>query len=460
MGSTKNSQMKVFFMDELWKVALDEIEIEVTKPVFLTFFKRTKLILFEENIVTIASPTPMISTYIEQRYTSLIKKILDKKTGSNIHLIFISNESEKASEKNNPGPLFSTPPAKAVAPVKRPARIRMDYTFESFAVSESNQLAYTAAQTVASSPGNKYNPVFLYGTVGVGKTHLMHSIANQIITDNPRSSILYLTTEEFTNEVVEAIRDKSTTNLRKKFRNVDLLLLDDVQFLSGKEKVQEELFHTFNTLIEKGKQVIFSSDRPPSEIPKIEERLASRFEGGLNVDIEPPDFELRTAILLTKSEKFNLQLNHELAKFAAERISDTRALEGFLLRLDSVINIKHEPLNKATILTILGKTREPVNIFKPDNVIDTICSYYNIKPTQLKGSKRDASLVRARHMCMYLLKEESKLTFVEIGNILGGRDHTTVMHAVEKITGLLSNQDEVNGEIVTIKRRLKDDFLQ
>lgn len=448
-------------MDDIWKAVLAEIEIDVGKPTYLTYFKKTRLVTIEENVATISTPSAIVAEFIEERYYSLIKNILDKKTGTKLSILFKPGVAATPSSQQKPvetGPLFARD---VIAPIhqKRPARIKADYTFDTFAVSETNQLAYTAASTVASDPGSKYNPVFLYGTVGVGKTHLMHAIANKIVDENLRASVLYLTTEEFTNEVVEAIRDKTTTALRKKFRNVDLLLLDDIQFLSGKERVQEELFHTFNSLIEKNKQVIFTSDRPPSEIRKIEARLASRFEGGLSVDIEAPDFELRTAILLMKSKNYNMELSVEMAKLAAERITDTRALEGFLLRLASVINIKGEEPSRSTIMKVLGKTKEPVNIFKPDNIIDAICSFYSLKPTQLKGSKRDASLVKARHICMYLLKEESKLTFVEIGNLLGGRDHTTVMHAVEKITGLLSKEDDVSGEITSIKRRIKEEVL-
>ena len=449
-------------MDDLWKLILAEIEVEVTHGVFTSFFKITTLINIEDDIATVGAPSAMVLDYLEKRYYSLIKRSLDAKTGKNLSIIFtIKAPDKKGGEPKNSGPLFSSvldrhaPSAK-----KRPARIKPDYTFETFAVSESNQLAYTAAQAIALTPGDKYNPLYLYGTVGVGKTHLMHAIANQIFEQDSAVSVLYLTTEEFTNEVVEAIRDKTTTNLRHKFRNINLLLLDDVQFLSGKEKVQEELFHTFNALIEKGSQVIFSSDRPPSEIKKLEARLASRFEGGLNIDIEPPDFELRTAILLTKSGKYNMDLSLEMAKMAAEKITDTRALAGFLLRLDSFLIAKNtDTPNKEMMLTLLGKVKESSNVFKPDNVIDTVCDYHNVKPTQLKGKKRDAFLVKPRHICMFLLKEAG-LTYSEIGNQLGGRDHTTVMHAVEKMEALLSNSQSANEEIVLIKQKLKDDYLQ
>jgi chromosomal replication initiator protein len=446
-------------MEELWKSVLAEIEIEVSKPNFLMFFKGTNLESLENGVATISTPSIMVADIVEKRYYSLIKQIIDKKSNSIVSLVFITTTQKKQnSPQGSVGPLF---PEVTTVRRARPQRIKKDYTFESFAVSETNQLAYTAAQTVASNPGDRYNPVFLYGTVGVGKTHLMNAIANHIYEDNQEANILYLTTEEFTNEIVESIRDKSTIQMRKKFRNVDLLLLDDIQFLSGKEKVQEELFHTFNTLIERGGQIVFTSDRPPSEIPKIEARLASRFEGGLTVDIEPPNFELRTAILLMKSEKYELDFTFDMAKQVAERLTDTRALEGFLMRLSSLMSSNPDgKIPEDSIMRLLGKKAQIQHMLKPDQIIETVCDFYGIKPTQMKGKKRDAHLVRPRHVCMYLLKEDGGLTFAEIGNVLGGRDHTTIMHAVEKIENLLANSENTQEEIHSLKRKMKEDFLQ
>ncbi len=447
-------------MDEIWNSVLAEIEVQVSKPQYITFFKGTSLVSIENSVATIASPTHMTSDYIEKRYYSLIKQALDKKTKENVSLVFTIRKVARAEISPDAGPLFIQP-----QPVKtreiRPPRIREDYTFDNLAVSESNQLAYTAASAVALEPGVKYNPLYLYGTVGVGKTHLMNAIANDLFEKNPRAKILYMTTEEFTNEIVESIQSKQTTQMRNKFRNVDLLLLDDIQFLSGKEKVQEELFHTFNTLIDQKKQVVFSSDRAPHEIKKIESRLISRLEGGLNIDIQSPDFELRTAILLIKAEKYGLNLPVELAKIASEKIEDARALEGFILKLSGLMassnsfEITEDLVNKA-----IGIKREESKRIHPDDVINAVCDYFDIRPTQIKGTKRTASLVKARHLCMYLLKEELGLTYVDIGNILGGRDHTTVMHGVEKVKTTSSNSENKNEEISFIKQQLKEGFSQ
>lgn len=447
-------------MEELWKQTLAEIEIEVSKPIFLTFFKPTTLSSINDSVAIIDAPTYMTAQYIEKRYYSLLKRVLDKMTGQNVSLVFTSKDSgrKKRGEKLPDVPLFVKDPVRLN---ERPTRIRADYTFESLAVSESNQLAYTAASTVAVNPGTRYNPLFLYGTVGVGKTHLMNAVANKVFDKNSNAKIIYLTSEEFTNEVVEAIKDKTTHNLRKRFRSADVLLLDDIQFLGGKERVQEELFHTFNALADKGSQIVLSSDRPPFEIKKMEARLASRFEGGLIVDIEPPDFELRTAILLIKSRKFGFGLSLEAAKLIAEKIEDTRALEGFLLKLSSLRSSEsQEEVGADEATAALGKTRPSQSILHPDTIVQAVCALYNVKPTQLKGAKRDSFLVGPRHICMYILKEETPLTFVEIGNIMGGRDHTTVMHAVEKIKTLALNSERTKEEILFIKRKIKEDYLQ
>ncbi|RJQ24457.1 chromosomal replication initiator protein DnaA [Candidatus Parcubacteria bacterium] len=444
-------------MEEIWKSVLAEIELEVSKAIFLTFLKSTQLLSLDGSTATISAPTFITAEYIEKRYHPLIKKVLDKKTGKNMSLVFVSQNKTPSQKKESSGPLFTKDVLTEAKNNSKPQRVRLDYTFETLAVSESNQLGYTAANTVASSPGTKYNPLLLYGTVGVGKTHLMHAVANKLLEEKHNATIIYLTTEEFTNEVVEAIRDKTTAQMRKKFRNADILLLDDIQFLSGKERVQEELFHTFNTLVDKQKQIILSSDRPPSEIKKIEARLASRFEGGLSVDIEPPDFELRTAILLIKSKKYGMELSLEEAKTIAEKVLDARALEGFLLKLTAQDPGKEISIN--FISKLLGK-KDKSSIIRPDDVINSVCSFFNIKPTQLKGSKRNSFLVKPRHICMYLLKEDVGLTHVEIGNLLGGRDHTTVMYGVEKVAHQASTGEKIKEEIMFIKRKISDDFQQ
>ena len=427
-------------VQELWKAIIAEIETEVSKANFLTLFKKTSLLSFEEGVATISAPSTMIIDLLQKRFYEIIKKTVGKHTGIDAKIIFVPKAvATENSFSGKVGPLFEEY-EKPNLPIGHLPKVRKDYTFQTFAVSSSNQLAYVSAQTVVKKIGEAYNPLFIYGPTGVGKTHLMHAIANKVYEETPNKKIIYMTSEDFTNEVVEAIRTNDTAKMKKKFRNVDLLIIDDVQFIVGKERVQEELFHTFNTLVDKGSQIVLSSDRPPTEIKNIEKRLSSRFSGGLSVDIEAPDFELRTAILLIKAKKFEFDLPIEVAKKIAEKILDTRNLEGNLLR----IMTEYQTNGGDSIETVAGKTldngKEEENHNHPDELIKNLCAFYRIKPTQIKSPKRDASLVKARQVAMYILRKEFGLSFVEIGNILGGRDHTTIMYGVDKMENLLAEK--------------------
>src|SRR3989344_5594762 len=423
-----------YYNNKLWKIILNEIETQVSKANFLTLFNKTQLLSLENDVATISAPSAMIINLLEKRFYEFIKKAVDKNTGKNSKIIFVPKVStDKTSYSNTP--LFYESERKTI--IGHLPRVRKDYTFETF----------------AKKIGNAYNPLFIYGPVGVGKTHLMHAIANFVYKESLDRKISCLTSEDFTNEVVEAIRTSDTARMKRKFRNLDVLVIDDVQFIAGKERVQEELFHTFNTLIDKGAQVVLSSDRPPSEIKKIEKRLSSRFSGGLAVDIEPPDFELRTAILLIKAKKYNFDLPIQTAKKIAEKILDTRILEGNLLRIMTELQTKGDSIEEIVEKT-LNNGKDEENHYHPDELIKNLCSFYRIKPTQIKSSKRDASLVRARQIAMYILRKEFGLSFVEIGNILGGRDHTTIMHGVGKMESLLlgKNFSEEMTRIINFNR--------
>ncbi|MCL5970389.1 MAG: chromosomal replication initiator protein DnaA [Patescibacteria group bacterium] len=435
---------------KLWDIVLGEVQTEISAANFHTLFKKTKLFSLENNIATIAVPSAMIIDLLEKRFLLLIKKTLEKHTGQNIQIIFIPKVFEEKIEKQD-GPLFFEEEKKLIGHLPR---VRPDFTFQNLAVSSSNQLAYVSCQTVSKNIGAAYNPLFIYGPVGVGKTHLMQAIANDVYEKDPNKKIVYITSEEFTNEVVEAIRTNNTHKMKTRFRSCALLLIDDVQFLAGKEKVQEELFHTFNILIDKSSQIVLSSDRPPHEIKKLEKRLSSRFSGGLTVDIEAPDFELKTAILLIKAKKYNVEIPIEIAKLVAEKTEDVRKLEGTLLRIITESESLGEEINLFFVEKILeGKfKKEEIHPVYPDQIIKNVCTFYNIKPNHLKGPRRNASLVKARQVSMYILKKKLDLTLVEIGNFLGGRDHTTIMHGVEKIEGLLSTKPSLNEEILRITK--------
>lgn len=424
---------------DLWSKILAEIELEVSRANFLTLFKRTQLISIEEDSLTIAASSVMIIDLLQRRFYEMIKRAADKQLNKDTKIVFVPRavtDIIEDKEKQN-GPLFETE-GKATIKIGHLPRVRPDYTFANMAVSSSNQLAFVSATTVAKKPGEAYNPLFIYGPTGVGKTHLMQAIANEVYNKAPNKKILYTTSEEFTNDVVEAIRTNNTANMKKKFRELDLLIIDDIQFVAGKEKIQEELFHTFNILVDKAAQIVLSSDRPPAEIKQVEKRLLSRFSGGLTVDIQAPDFELRTAILLIKAKKYGVLLNIENAKLIAEKAQDARGLEGLLLRIITQAQAGDGEITEDLIVSVLSLNKdEKINGFHPDEIIKNVCYFYKVKPTQLKSPKRDAFLVKPRQVAMYLLKHELGLTFVEIGNLLGGRDHTTIMHGVGKVENML-----------------------
>jgi chromosomal replication initiator protein len=425
---------------DIWAKILAEVELEVSRANFLTLFKRTQLLSVEENAVTIAAPSIMIIDLLQRRFYEVIKKAADKHLKKDIKIIFVPRTIievlDKKDEEN--GPLFDGGGKSNGTVVGHLPRVRPDYTFDDMAVSSTNQLAFVSATTVAKKPGVAYNPLFIYGPTGVGKTHLMQAVANEVYAKNPSKKILYTTSEEFTNEVVEAIRTNNTSSMKRRFRELDLLIIDDIQFVAGKEKVQEELFHTFNILVDKAAQIILSSDRPPAEMKQVEKRLLSRFSGGLTVDIGSPDFELRTAILLIKAKKYGAFLTMEMAKMIAEKAQDARGLEGLLLRIITQAQAGDGEITEDLVASVLSLNKEEkLNSFHPDEIIRNVCYFYKVRPTQLRSPKRDAFLVRPRQVAMYLLKKELGLTFVEIGNLLGGRDHTTIMHGVDKVENML-----------------------
>ena len=443
-------------ISDLWKKILSDIEPQISHANFVTLFKKSSLVSLEDSIATIAAPSIMIVDLLKKRLFEQIKSLLDKHTGQSVTLTFVI-KSTKAAGDDRAGPLFAREEEQKAKPiVGHLPRVRADFTFQNFAVSGGNQLAFVSASRVASNIGHSYNPFFIYGPVGVGKTHLMHAIANDVYQRQPDKKIIYITSEEFTNEVVEAIRNNDTGKMKRRFRSAYILLIDDIQFIAGKERVQEELFHTFNILIDQGSQICLSSDRPPHEIKKLEKRLSSRFAGGLTVDIEPPDFELKSAILLIKAKKYGHELPIEVAKYLAEMAEDTRSLEGLLLRVITQATTTSEPITldlaEKSFRTVREERKSTVHT---EDVIKSICEFYGVKPTQLKGPKRDSSLVKARQVAMYLLKKELGLTLVEIGNLLGGRDHTTIMYGVEKMEGLVKDKAKVSEDILGITRTLR-----
>lgn len=448
-------------LSRLWKSVLSEIELSVSKATYQTHFAHSQLLSLDGDVASVGFPSPLMRTLAETRYYSLIKSILDHKTGSATSLVF-SVLPKRESVDTDAGPLFAQviDYKTSSAAVAKKLHINPDLTFDNFAVSTTNQLAYAAATAVAKSLGGSYNPLFLYGGVGVGKTHLMYAIANKLLTNTQSLRVVYCMGEEFLNEIIESIQTRTTRQFKQKYRSAQLLMVDDVQFIAGKQTAQEEFFHTFNAVLREGGQVLLTSDRPPHEISRLEDRLRSRFEGGLIVDISPPDFELRAAIVNIKSKDLGLSIPSDCAQLVAANVVDARAIEGFLRRLTSELAAKSQPVTPELISSLLNTKTAFTNKTTParrvssQELLEAVSLYFEIKGTVLKGPKRDRPIVRPRQVFMYLAKTELGLTYDDIGGSLGGRDHTTIMHGVETITQELSTNESLRQAVSGIKQKL------
>lgn len=452
--------------DKAWTTVLENLKITLSTANFATWFPLTFIISFktinkERQITEIGCPSVFVSNTIENRYYGLIKETLDQVTKKKNDLVFIIKENKKGERKSaEEKPLFrkrGQEKNKEVSEVIQKIGLRPDFNFESFAVSPTNQMAHAAALAVSKSPGKAYNPLFLYGGVGVGKTHLIQAIAQVIVSRNPRTKIIYCMGEEFTNEIVNAIREKTTKEFKQKYRSAKILMVDDIQFIAGKTAVQEEFFHTFNAIWRNGGQIILTSDRKPDEISKLEDRLRSRFEGGLNIDIQEPDFELRTAILLIKAQQRGIKLPMDVAQLIAGNINSTRKLEGFLIRLITESETKKESVTPEFAKALLGQTNEAhmmERAVRPKEAMRVVAAHFNLKTADLSGPKRNKIIVVPRQILMYLLRTDLKVPLMEIGRFLGDRDHTTVMHGVEKITKLLSESEDLRVNLMGIRKKL------
>ncbi len=450
-------------LTRIWKSVLAEIELSVSKATYQTHFAHSLLISLDGDVASVGFPSPLMRTLAETRYYSLIKSVLDHKTGANTSLVF-SVVPRKDLEGVSAGPLFAQTEEfvqPTSASVARRLHINPDLTFDNYAVSTTNQLAYAATTAVAKSPAAAYNPLFLYGGVGVGKTHLMFAIANTLLAKKPGMRVVYCMGEEFLNEIIEAIQTKTARQFKQKYRGAQLLMVDDVQFIAGKQTAQEEFFHTFNAVLREGGQVLLTSDRPPHEIARLEDRLRSRFEGGLIVDISPPDFELRAAIINIKSKTLGLVIPGDCAQLIAANVQDTRAIEGFLRRLTTEVSTSKAPITPELISSLLNTRNslgpaapKPTRRVSAQELLEEVSSYFSIKSTVLKGPKRDRPIARPRQVYMYLAKTELGLTYDDIGGSLGGRDHTTVMHGVETVTQELSTNEHLRAAVSGIKQKL------
>lgn len=450
---------------EIWKEVLEIIKVSVSSATFSTWFSQTHIAdikeVGERAIVEIGCNTFYAKNTVETRYFGLIQDSLNKVLNKKCDVLFIVKENPESTRSNSKSvePLFQDTPKEDEnfkESVQR-ARIRPSFTFENFAVSSSNQMAHAAAEAVSHSLGSAYNPLFLWGGVGVGKTHLMVSVGNFALKRDNGLKVLFCTGEDFTNDIVEGIRNKTTQAFRNKYRRLDLLLIDDIQFIAGKDTVQEEFFHTFNAVTSAGGQIILTSDRPPSEISKLEERLRSRFEAGLIVDIAPPDFELRCAITQIKAQEKGIDLTMEQVQMLAANAESARKIEGLLTKLMTEVHVRKTPISNELVENALGRGIEQSNKSSrstPEEAIEAVSKYYQVGKRLLLGDSRARPIARPRQILMYLLRTHLSIPLEEVGRVVGGRDHTTVMHAVEKITELATQDVQIREDIMSIKTKI------
>ncbi|MFH1582333.1 MAG: chromosomal replication initiator protein DnaA [bacterium] len=443
--------------EELWQAVLAQIQLNISQANFSTWFKDTGILSCKEGQVLVSVPNSFAKEWLENKYGKTIAKIifnLDKEVKD---VKYILGKSELKIAKKSSAILSSVGQLEIEEfKIDKETNLNPRYTFESFVVGPSNELAHAAAWAVGKKPGLVYNPLFIYGGVGLGKTHLLQAIGNIIIKNFPQKKVRYIPAEKFTAGIVSSIKNHDVETFKTKYRSIDVLILDDVQFLAGKEKTQEEFFHTFNTLYENNKQIILSSDKPPKAIPALEERLRSRFEGGMIGDIGYPDYETRMAILKTKSQEKGLGFADDVLEYLASNIQrNVRELEGALNRLVAYqrINNKNPDLEAAKLL-LKSLLLSPSKIANPRKIIESVATFYDLKEKEILSFSRKKEIVRPRQIAMYLLREELKSSYPFIGRKFGGKDHTTVIHACGKIVKELENNENLNNEITLIKQRI------
>ena len=435
--------------DSLWQAVLGEIELSVSRGNFLTWFKNTCILKQDDESVVIGVPNIFIKQQLERKYNDLIVDTL-KKNGVEAEVVEykISAAAAPTQKPEEPDTSYSTAPA---ASDNQQTSLKQDgggnslahsyrqglnerYTFDNFIVGAGNELAFAACQAIAGQPGSKYNPLFLYGGVGIGKTHLIQAVGNVLSARDPKAKVLYISTEQFVQEFVDALRFRKTADFAGYYRTADVLIVDDVQFIAGKDKMQEEFFHTFNALHQANKQIIISSDKPPGEIPTLEDRLKSRFAGGMSIDMQTPDFETRCAIIQIKTHDHDVELPQDVIEYLATNVqTNIRELEGALNQLLAFCEMRGlEPtLPIASSLLSVSKTR-PKHL-SAKQIVERTARHYQIPVEEIVGPKRDKDIVVPRQVAMYMLRNELHLSFPKIAKELGRKDHTTAIHSVEKI---------------------------
>jgi len=455
--------------DSLWQAVLGEIELSVSRGNFLTWFKNTCLLKQEDGVTVVGVPNIFIKQQLERKYNDLIVETLKRNGVESDKVEYkISTAASPAPKPEDQDTSYSTAPAPTDS---RQTTLKQDtgnslahsyrqglnerYTLDNFIVGSGNELAFAACQAIAQQPGSKYNPLFLYGGVGIGKTHLMQAVGNVLSARDPKAKVLYISTEQFVQEFVDALRFRKTADFAGYYRTADVLIVDDVQFIAGKDKMQEEFFHTFNALHQANKQIIISSDKPPGEIPTLEDRLKSRFAGGMSIDMQTPDFETRCAIIQIKTHDHDITLPQDVIEYLATNIqTNIRELEGALNQLLAFCEMRGlEPtLSIASSLLSVSKTR-PKHL-SAKQIVERTARHYQIQVEEIIGPKRDKDIVVPRQVAMYMLRNELHLSFPKIARELGRKDHTTAIHSVEKIEKESRLDPSLRQDISEIKEHL------
>ena len=437
-----------------WQAVRGHLQMEMDRASFDTWIKATDFVAYEDSTLVIGVQNDYARGWLENRLTTTIARKMSGLMGRDIKVRFIvwQKNTEQVEVVN---PDYSPEPIEpqAISKSKNSLTLNPRYTFDNFIVGTSNRLAHAAALAVAEAPADTYNPLFLYGGVGLGKTHLLHAIGNASVEAG--LDVLYVSSEEFTNDLINSIRSKRTQAFRDKYRNADVLLIDDIQFIAGKESTQEEFFHTFNTLYGMNKQVVISSDRSPKSMKTLEDRLRSRFEWGLTADIQPPDFETRIAILRTNAEKKGKVVANEILETIARMMqSNIRELEGALNRVLAHSDLRGIPLTIELVESALADMMPRRRDVTPDAIVEAVAHSFDVSVEQLKERNRSRSVVIPRQIAMFLLREEGRISLPQIGRVLGGRDHTTVMYGCDKMAGMIEEDERLRKQVVDIRQKL------
>ncbi len=438
---------------QLWEKVLERLERQLSRPTLETWIQSAKAEDLHDNCLTICTSTPFILNHLQKHYLKTIEQVVEEIVGNPVAIRLTVMQGEDSTWVGNSLVINGKyPENRTVSHPLNPTELNPKYTFYRFVVGPTNRMAHAAALAVAESPGRDFNPLFLCGGVGLGKTHLMQAIGHYHLEINPHAKVFYVSTEQFTNDLIAAIRNDNMQSFREHYRTADILLIDDIQFIEGKEYTQEEFFHTFNTLHEAGKQVVLASDRQPSQIPKLQARLISRFSMGLIADVQVPDLETRMAILQKKAEYENIRLSREAIEYIATRCtSNIRELEGALIRAIAYISISGLPMTVENLAPVLNPPVERVAT-SPEIILNVVSQELKVSVENLKGSSRRREISTARQIGMYLMRQNTDLSLPRIGEEFGGKDHTTVMYSCEKI----AKQIDKNREVRQIVSQLRD----